>query len=114
MEKKNDIQEPIAEPGQTQPWREWWPPSETAVQSMTEEDRKAQPWVGWKPDPQEPNAKPWLQWVPRDAHIVNGQPLEKSSGLGTASNAPEPAPKPDRPTVPAPVQVPASSNAEGG
>ncbi|KAK0642177.1 hypothetical protein B0T16DRAFT_421142 [Cercophora newfieldiana] len=118
MEKKPHIKEPVGESGQIQPWREWWPPSETAVQGMTEEERKAQPWVGWKPDPLEPNAKPWLQWVPRDAHIVDQRPLsKKSAALGTAATESEPskpAPKPDAPTVPAPVHVPASSNAEGG
>lgn len=114
MEKNNDIKEPVGEPGQAQPWREWWPPSETSVKNMTEEQRRAQPWVDWKPDPQQPNAKPWLQWVPRDAHVVDQRPLKKTSALGSASESSKPAPKPDVSTVPHPVHMPASSNAEGG
>ncbi|GAB1312457.1 hypothetical protein MFIFM68171_02667 [Madurella fahalii] len=99
------VTEPTGESGQVQPWRAWWPPTESAVRNMSEEERKAKPWVNWKPDPQRPNAKPWLQWVPRDAHLIDPRP--HVDGDPAAPQQPIPHPKPNAP-------VPPSSNAEGG
>lgn len=93
----SEIQEPTAGPGQTQPWRAWWPPK--ATESLTDEELKAKPWIHWKPDPSVPNAKPWLQWVPRHAH---GRGNARPQG---SRNSPEPE-SPQKPL--------ASSNAEGG
>ncbi|KAK3306513.1 uncharacterized protein B0T15DRAFT_527418 [Chaetomium strumarium] len=96
----SSITEPTAGPGQTQPWRKWWPPE---TETMAEDELKAKPWINWKPDPKQPNAKPWLQWVPRDAHIVHSR---SDSGPGSGSGSGSGS---------APVSpVPPSSNAEGG
>jgi hypothetical protein len=107
------IKEPVGVPGQTQPWREWWPPEPGATESMTEEERQAKPWLDWKPNPQQPNEKPWLEWVPRDAHIIDGTRLQGSASnkLGSQASGPD-APESPAPT-PQPT-APASSNAEGG
>jgi hypothetical protein len=113
MNERDAIKEPVGGPGQTQPWREWWPPKQDATQSMTTEERQAKPWLDWKPNPQQPNEKPWLQWVPRDAHIIDGArlPGRASTTLGSQASGPD---APERP-VPAPQPAaPASSNAEGG
>ncbi|KAJ5159114.1 uncharacterized protein N7500_008765 [Penicillium coprophilum] len=75
-----EFQEPTAGPGQKQPWREWWPPRQ--IESMSEEERKAQPWIAWKPDPAKPNAKPWLGWVPRKICRRNGDGQDQSPSSG--------------------------------
>ncbi len=93
----SSVKEPIAGPGQSQPWRTWWPP--TGVENMTEEELKAKPWINWRPDPQRPTAKPWLKWVPRDVHIVHSHPDQGPTSPRPSSPKPPPA---------------SSSNAEGG
>ncbi|KAK4195513.1 hypothetical protein QBC40DRAFT_315967 [Triangularia verruculosa] len=103
----NQIKEPTAGPGQTQPWKKWWPPKDEVIKNMTEDELKAKPWYNWKPDSNEPNAKPWLEWVPRDAHI--SEDLHNVSSSMTEPS-PKPAPNPQNP----PSNTPASSNAEGG
>jgi len=110
------IKEPTGEEGQTQPWRAWWPPKESEIQIMADDELKAKPWINWKPDPKNPNAKPWLQWVPRNSHTVNLQSasdakpasgFEPSGAQPDTSSSPQPHPAP-------PPSEPASSNAEGG
>jgi hypothetical protein len=57
------MEEPTAQPGQPQPWREFWPPKN--IEALTAEELETKPWLTWKPDPAKPNAKPWLGWTPR-------------------------------------------------
>lgn len=89
------MEEPKASPGQEQPWRKWWPPKENAA--LTEDEREKQPWLDWKPDAANPNAKPWLNWVPRGIYNykvnLHGRGTEGGGGGRTG---------------------PGSSNAEGG
>lgn len=110
------IKEPMSQEGQTQPWRVWWPPKQSEIQNLTEDELKSKPWINWKPDPNHPNAKPWLQWVPRNSHTVN---LQSGSDAKPASGIAGGEPKPNGPSSPQPHPAPppfapSSSNAEGG
>ena len=85
------MEEPTAQPGQTQPWREFWPPKN--IESLTEEELRKKPWLTWKPDPAKPNAKPWLGWTPRGYRHALGpayvlpEDTEKDGGDPTPPDA---------------------------
>ncbi len=100
------MEEPKAQPGQTQPWREFWPPQN--IESLTAEELGTKPWLTWKPDPTKPNAKPWLGWTPRGYRHP----------LGAADVRPENMEKngdgDDPPTVGPGSGGDGSSGAEGG
>ncbi len=46
-----------------QPWRTHWPPKESVISQLSEEELRAQPWLTWKRDPKNINDKPWYFWV---------------------------------------------------
>ncbi|KAF2802769.1 uncharacterized protein BDZ99DRAFT_468725 [Mytilinidion resinicola] len=93
------MEEPTALPGQTQSWRQWWPPKNIGVSSA---ELKEKPWIGWKPDLADPTAKPWLKWAPRDLHVYH----HAFNSLDAGGDGPQKPLGPDG--------APASSNAEGG
>lgn len=42
-----------------QPWKKWM---ETELSADNDKGKEAQPWVNWKPNPNNPSEKPWLAW----------------------------------------------------
>src|SRR5271165_5911167 len=112
------MEEPTAKPGQTQPWRQFWPPKD--IETLTEAELVQKPWLTWKPDPAKPNAKPWLGWTPRGYRHPLGSAQTHSTGdegqkggCNDSDRGPDPSPDP----IPRPDPFPdggGSSGAEGG
>jgi hypothetical protein len=95
------MEEPTAKPGQTQPWRQFWPPKD--IDTLTEAELAKKPWLTWKPDPAKPNAKPWLGWTPRGyrpplesgrAHSTCNEDQKCSYGDNGGGPDPDPDPEP--------------------
>jgi len=59
-----------------QPWREFWPPKN--LESLSEAELKAKPWLTWKRTDSAPNEKPWYQWV----NVFEGEVDEPCLGPG--------------------------------
>lgn len=56
----------------SQPWKLWLEKEKEDAEGSGSEDMKCvpqNPWLSWKPTPQDPSVKPWLSW---NAFMDNG------------------------------------------